>query len=204
MRPAAIALVLLFGALPLRAADVALGIRHLAHAPAGDARFEGGDVEIVSSRGFGATAEMFFTPYVSAHAAATFVNPAAFLHPAGGETVDLNTLSMDTYAATARVHLDRGRRLVPFAGAGAAYTSFGNLEERFDDRIELSFDDAFSWIVEAGARYHVTHGLWIDATLSYMPLEAEPAFVRNDTPLALPAKVTIDPAVFSVGAGWRW
>lgn len=203
MRRAVLAFALLLGVLPLHAGDFAVGIRHLGHAPS-EAAFEGGELEVVTSRGFAATVEWFLSPRFSTQFAATFVNPAAFLHPRDGETIDLNTFGMDTYSASARRHFDRGRRLVPFVGAGLAYTSFGNLEERFGDRIEMRFDDDFTGLVEGGARYHVTQGLWIDATLTYMPLGASPSFVKNTTTFALPSEVKVDPAVLSVGASWRF
>src|SRR6185436_5354573 len=71
-------LLLLSLAIPLHAADLELGIRHLSMTAMGDSAFDGGKLEIVTSRGFGATAEVFWTPRVSTQLAATFLNPAAF------------------------------------------------------------------------------------------------------------------------------
>ena len=203
---ASLVVCFLLSTVALRGADVELGIRHLAHAPLGNRAFDGGELEIVASRGFAVTAEFFFEPRLSTQLAATFVNPETILYPSSGTPadVDLNTFGMDTYSLVARYHFVRASRFVPFAGAGVAYTSFGNLEERFADNIEMEFDPEVSPVVEAGLRYHFRGGLWLDATLGYMPLEARRSFVQNATDLPLPEVVRVDPVTLSVGASWRF
>ena len=194
-------LFLFLFSLPLRAADFELGIRHVGHWPMGDGAFDGGDVEIVSSRGFAATAEVFWTPRISTQLAGTFVNPAAFLHPA---EVDLGTFGMDAYSLSARYHFTPDARFSPFAGAGAAMVIFGDLEDRFGDDIEMTFDRETTFLVEGGLRYRVFPNVIVDAAISYMPAEATRNHVRNDTALALPTTVAVDPLTLSVGAAWRF
>lgn len=197
----AVLLLALLAAIPLRAADLELGIRHVGHWPMGDATFAGGEVEIVTSRGFAATAEVFWTPRISTQLAGTFVNPAAFLHPSN---VDLGTFGMDTYSLSARYHFTPATRFSPFAGGGAAMVIFGDLEDRFGDDLEMTFDRETTFLVEGGLRYRVFPSVIIDAAVSYMPLEATRNQVRNETPLALPSTVRVDPLTLSVGAAWRF
>jgi outer membrane protein W len=199
-------LVALVLAMPLRAADLELGIRHLSTSPMGDGAFNGGELDVVSSRGFGATAELFWTPRISTQFAATFINPAAIVFPATPppHDLDLGTLGIDTYSLTARYHFAPDARFSPFAGAGGAMVIFGDLEDRFGDDIELTFDRELTVLVEGGVRYRVFANVILDAAVSYMPLEATPSHVRNVTSIALPESVKLDPLTVSVGAAWRF
>jgi len=201
-----VCLLLLFLATPLHAADLELGIRHLSMSPQGDAAFDGGDLEIVSSRGFGATAEVFWTPRISTQLAATFVNPAAFIFPTNPppNDLDLGTFGIDTYSLTARYHLAPDARLSAFAGAGGAIVILGDLEDRFGDDIEMTFDRETAWLVEGGMRYRLFPRVRLEVAVSYMPLEATPNHVRNDTSVALPTIVKVDPFTISAGAAWRF
>lgn len=199
-------LLLVLFALPLHAADVELGIRHLATSFTGDSEFAGGELDVMSARGFAATAEVFWTPRVSTQLAATFVNPAAILFPTNTppDDVDLGTLGLDTYSVSARWNFAPEARWSAFAGGGVALVSIGNLEDRFGDDIELTYDNQTAFLVEGGVRYRFLRNVYLDATVTYMPLEAEPNFVRNDTNVVLPPKLSLNPATLSVGAAWRW
>lgn len=201
----AILLALLL-ATPLRAADLELGIRHLSQWPRGDRAFAGGELEVVSSRGFAATAEVFWTPRLSTQLAATFVNPAAFIFPTTPppNDLDLGTFGIDTYSLTARYHFSPDARLSPFAGAGGALVLFGDLEDRFGDDLEMTFDRETAILVEGGLRYRIAPRVILDVAVSYMPLEATPNHVRNDTNVPLPESVKLDPLTISAGAAWRF
>ncbi|MFL6245546.1 MAG: OmpW family outer membrane protein [Thermoanaerobaculia bacterium] len=187
--------LLLLLAMPVAAADLELGMRHLSMSPMG------GEVDIVSSRGFAATAEVFWTPRISTQLAGTFVNPAAFIHNAN---LDLGTFGIDTYSLTARYHVRPDARWSAFAGAGPALVIFGNLEDRFGDDIEMTFDRETALLVEGGVRYRVFPSVYVDAAVSYMPVEATPNHVRNETNIALPDVVKVDPLTISAGASWRF
>jgi len=193
-------------AAPLRAADLELGIRHLSQWPRGDRAFDGGELEVVSSRGFAATAEVFWTPRLSTQLAATFVNPAAFIFPTTPppNDLDLGTFGIDTYSLTARYHFSPGARLTPFAGAGGALVLFGDLEDRFGNDLEMTFDRETALLVEGGLRYHIAPRVTLDVAVSYMPLEAKPNHIRNDTSVPLPESVKLDPLTISAGAAWRF
>jgi outer membrane protein W len=199
-------LLALLLAVPLRAADLEFGIRHLSQWPRGDRAFDGGELEIVSSRGFAATAEVFWTPRISTQLAATFVNPAAFIVPTTPppNDLDLGTFGIDTYSLTARYHLSPDARLSPFAGAGGALVIFGDLEDRFGNDLEMTFDRETTLLVEGGLRYRVVPRVILDLAVSYMPLEATPNHVRNNTNVTLPESVKVDPLTISVGAAWRF
>ena len=202
-----LAVLLLLLATPLLAADFEAGIRHLSMAPTADGRFDVGEIDVVSSRGFAATAEVFWSDRLSTQAAATFFNPAAFLDPAAPppDDVDLGTLGIDIYSLSGRYHFRPGARFAPFAGAGAAYVVLGDLEDRFGDDLEMRFDRQTAFFAEAGLRYRVHPRVFLDATVSYMPLEAHRSFLRNDDPrLTLPARVSLDPLTVSIGAAWRF
>jgi outer membrane protein W len=204
MQRAAIVLGIALLAAPLHAANFELGIRHLSMAPMGDGTFDGGELDIVSSRGFGAYAEVFWTPRISTQLAATFVNPATFLDEPGASDVDLGTFGIDTYSLTARYHFTPDARFSPFIGAGGALVLFGDLEDRFGDDLEMTFDRETATLVEGGLRCRVVPHVILDATVSYMPLAATANHVRNDTPHTLPSVVNIDLLTISVGAAWRF
>ena len=194
-------IISLFLAMPLYAADLELGMRHLQMRPMGDDAFEGGKLDVVSSRGFAATAEVFWTPRISTQLAGTFVNPATFIHAAN---LDLGTFGIDTYSLSARYHFAPNARFSPFAGAGPAVAIFGDLEDRFGDDIEMTFDRETALLVEGGLRYRVFPNVYLDVAASYMPLEARVNHVRNDTRMALPTTVQVDPFTISAGASWRF
>ncbi|HEV7764946.1 MAG TPA: OmpW family outer membrane protein [Thermoanaerobaculia bacterium] len=196
---AAIALFLL--ALPLRAADLELGMRHISSSPRANGAFGNNEIDVEASRGFAATAEVFWTSRVSTQLAGTFVNPPAFIFP---EDMDLGTFGIDTYSLTARYHLAPDARFSAFAGGGAAIVIFGDLEDRFADDIEMTFDRETALLVEGGLRYRASSRVVIDVAVSYMPLEATPNHVRNDTTVPLPESVKLDPLMVSVGAAWRF
>jgi outer membrane protein W len=205
MKSFCLALALLF-AVPLHAANLEFGIRHLSMSPRGDGAYDGGTLDVVSSRGFGATAEVFWTPRVSTQLAATFVNPAAIAFPTNPppDDLDLGTFGIDTYSLTARYHFAPDARFSPFVGAGGAVVIFGDLEDRFGDAIEMTYDREMAALVEGGVRYRLFPRVMLDVAVSYMPLEATPNAVRNDTNNPLPGKVQLDPMTVSVGAAWRF
>jgi outer membrane protein W len=198
--------LLLAMTVPLSGADLELGIRHAGTWITASDRFDGGTLDVVASRGFAATAEVFWTESLSTQLAATFLNPAAILYPAAPPPaeVDLNTLGIDTYSLAARWHLTPRSRWSAFVGGGGAVVSFGNLEERFADDIEMTFESEVAPFVEGGVRYQLLPRLVLDAAVSFMPLEAKPESIRNATNVVLPSSVPLDPLTLSVGAGWRF
>jgi outer membrane protein len=189
------------GAAAASAAEIEAGVHHVATMMTGDSAFDGGELDVRTSRGFAATAEVFWTPRLSTQFAGTFINPVAILEPGD---IDLNTVSLDVYSVTARCHFTPAARFSPFVGAGAAFVSFGNLEERFADDILMELDPETALIAEAGLRYRFRPRIFFDLTVSYMPLEGETEIVRNNRALALPARVSFDPVTVSAGAAWRF
>ncbi|HEY0156368.1 MAG TPA: OmpW family outer membrane protein [Thermoanaerobaculia bacterium] len=194
-------LLLLALALPIAAADVDVSVSHVGTFMTGDNAFPGGELDVQTSRGFAASADVFWTPRLSTRFAATFINPVAILQPAD---IDLNTVSLDIYSASARFHFTPAARLSPFAGGGAAIVSFGNLEERFADEILMELDPEAAFLVEAGVRYRFRPRIFLEVAVSYMPLEGEVDVVREREGVALPSRVAFDPVTISAGAGWRF
>jgi outer membrane protein W len=193
---------LLLLALPLRAAEIEVGVHHVGTIMTGEREYEGAQLEVESSRGFAASAELFFSDRVSTQLAATFINPVAVINPGD---VDLNTISLDIYSLTARWHFAPQSRFSTFAGAGAALVALGNLEERFNDRIELEFDPQTTFLIEGGVRYRFRPRIAITAALTYMPLEADAIVIRDERPeIPLPERINLDPVTLSVGATWRF
>jgi outer membrane protein W len=194
-------LLLVLLAFPVAAADVEAGVQHVGTLITGDSSFDGGDLDVESARGFGASAEVFWNEHLSTRLAGTFINPVAVLNPGD---VDLNTVSLDIYSLSARYHFAPRARLSPYAGAGAAYVSFGNLEERFADDLEMNLDPEAALLVEAGVRYRFRPRLFFELGVTYMPLEGEPIVVRNNRNLPLPRTIAFDPLTVSAGAAWRF
>jgi len=194
-------LLVLLLALPVAAADVEAGVQHVGTIMTGDSSFDGGELDVESSRGFAASAEVFWSERLSTRLAGTFINPVAVLNPGD---VDLNTVSLDVYSASARWHFAPEHRFSAYAGAGVAYVSFGNLEERFADDLEMNLDPETALLAEAGVRYRFRPRLFFDLGVTYMPLEGEPVVIRNNRNLPLPATIAFDPVTLSAGASWRF
>jgi outer membrane protein W len=190
-------------ATPLAAADLALGIRHVLAMPVGDTS----DLDIAMSRGFGVSAEAFWSERFSTTVAATLVNPEAILMPSAppGDAVDLGTLGLDVYSLTARWHIAPERRLSAFAGAGGALVQIGNLDDQFGDVFEADFDSETTFVVEGGLRYRLFPSVFLELSAIYLPLETEPrVIVASDPNVALPATLGLDNAIVSIGAAWRF
>jgi outer membrane protein W len=181
-------LLLLLLAIPLRAADVEAGGAHVIAMPRG----ETGALDIKTSRGFGAHVDVFWTDRVSTRASAVFLNPAAYLNG-----IDLGTLGLDIYSVSARLHFRPQSRLSAFVGGGAALVSVGNLDDQFDDEIEVEFDPETTFVAEAGLRVRIHPRIVIEASAAYLPLELE-------APAPLPSTIAVDPLIVSVGAAWRF
>jgi outer membrane protein W len=193
-------LFVLLIAFPLFAADVEVGVDHVITIMHGDPKFDGGELEVRTSRGFTASAEMFFSPRVSTRFTAMFINPVAFVND-----IDLNTLGMDIYGASARYHFEPRAHFSPFVGAGVAYVSFGNLEERFADDIEMEVDARTTFFAEGGVRYQFYPRLFFHGTVTYMPLEGDVRVIHNARPdVALPRQIELNPMTISAGASWRF
>jgi hypothetical protein len=191
----------------VHAAEIAAGAQHVIALAMGEERFDGGELTIEQGGGFAAFVDVFWSERFSTRAAATFLNPAVILFadetPPGD--VDLGTLGLDIYSATARVHFAPRSRVSGFAGAGGALVVIGNLEDRFGDDLELVFDPKMTFVAEGGVRYRVAPRFTLELSVAYLPLEAEPDVSRADDPrIPLPATVSVDPLIVSAGASWRF
>ena len=195
MRKTAFLFLLL--ALPVHAADFEAGIRHVGMWPTASS-----DVNVVASRGFAATGEVFWNERVSTQLNATFLNPAAFVGP--NDVVDLGTLGIDAYSVSARWHFLPQRRWSAFAGAGVSLVMLGNLEDRFGDDLEITFGNETTYLAEAGVRYRFLENVYLDAAVTYMPLEAEATFEKNNNQIVFPSTLNLNPLTVSVGASWRF
>jgi OmpW family len=145
-------------------------------------------LEIEMSRGFGAHVELFWRDAFSTRAAATFANPAVYT-----PEVDLGTLGLDIWSATARWHIAPRSRLSGFAGAGGALVVFGDLDDQSGDAVAIEFDPKLAPLVEAGLRYRIHPRIVLELGATYIPLEAESDIT-----------VAIDPLIVSAGAAWRF
>jgi hypothetical protein len=182
-------LALLFAA-PLHAAEIEAGVAHVIALSS-----DTGDLNIEPGRGFAAHADVFWTNSFSTRAAATFVNPAAYT-----PQVDLGTLGLDIYSATARWHLRPRSRVSAFAGAGGALVTIGDLDDQFGDEIEIEFDSEVAPVVEAGLRYRVYPRIVLELGATYIPLEA----TGDAADPRVPRTIAVDPLIVSVAASWRF
>lgn len=181
--------ILLFAAAPAFGAEYEAGIRHVVVSSTG----ESGDLDLPLSRGFGATFDVFFTERLSAQFAASFANPEAILRPANAEPVDLGTLGLYIYSATARYHLAPASRLSAYAGAGPAFVVLGNLDDQFGDDIYVEYDSQTTFVAEAGVRFRLHPRLFVDIGAAYMPLGGKGEIELN-----------VDPLIVSGGLAWRF
>jgi len=190
-----------------QAAEIAVGAQHVIALSMGEERFAGGELTIEQGRGFAAFVDLFWSERFSTRAAATFVNPAVILFPDAPppSDVDLGTLGMDIYSATARVHFAPRSRVSAYAGAGGALVLLGNLEDRFGDELELELDPVTTFVAEGGVRYRVAPRITLELGVTYLPLEGDLQILRADDPrIPLPATVAVDPLIVSAGASWRF
>lgn len=170
-------LLLLFSA-PLHGAEIEVGAQHVV-AMYGD----NGALEFDMSRGFGAHVEAFWSNAISTRAAATFLNPAVYT-----PEVDLGTMGLDIWSATARWHV--GSRFSGYVGAGGALVTIGNLEDQFGDAVEREFDPEVAAVVEGGVRYRIHPRIMLELGATYIPLQVE--------------EIAVDPLIVSAGAAWRF
>lgn len=197
----ALFIVALLLALPVAAAEVEVAAQHVVVSAMGDS----GALDIKLSRGFGASAEVFWRDAFSTRVAATFVNPEAILFPENPppNDVDLGTLGLDIYSATARFNVAPHARLSGFVGAGGAIAQIGDLDDQFGDDVEVEFDASTAFVAEGGLRYRVREHVVFELGVAYMPLEAKAKARRvSDPRIGVPRTLAIDPVVVSVGAGW--
>jgi outer membrane protein W len=166
----------------------------------GSTDFDRGRLELPTSHGFAATAEVFWMPAITTHFAATFVNPEAFLNT-GGET-DLGTVGITIASTEARYHFRPSARFDPYAGAGIAYASLGNIEDRFGDALEATLESRITWTAAAGVRYRVLPRLTLEAGATYVPMRPELQVRKTNAPL--PASLQIDALIVRMGATSRF
>jgi outer membrane protein W len=175
------------------------GAQHVIAMTTGDT----GALDVEPGRGFGAFVEVFWREGLSTRAAATFVNPAAILYPESSPSnVDLGTLGLDVYSATARWHLAPRSRISAYAGGGGAFVLIGNLEDRFGSEVEIDFDPELTFVAEGGLRYRFRERIFVELGVTYLPLEGN-ADVRR-TNVTLPETFAFDPLIVSAGAAWRF
>jgi len=189
-------------ATPLPAAEIEVGAQHVISIPR-----DRGTLDIEVSRGFAAHAEIFFSDALSTRVAATFLNPAAILFPENPppNDVDLGTLGLDIYSATARYHFAPARRLSAFAGAGGALVILGNLDDQFGTDVEVEFDPELTLVGEGGLRYRFRERIILELGVAYLPLEADSQILRAADPrYPLPETVAVNPVIVSLGAAWRF
>src|SRR5687768_14283599 len=184
-------LLILLLAFPALAADFEIGVRHLVLIPRGDS----GALDFATGRGFSATAEVFWSERLSTQVAASFANPEATLRPENAEPVDLGTLGLDIYSASARYHFSPGSKLSGYAGGGAAFVVIGNLDDQFGEEIEATFDNEITLLGEAGLRYKFWPGIFLELGVAYMPLTATSETFED---------VNVDPMIVTAGASWRF
>jgi hypothetical protein len=199
---AAFLLLALLAAGAAFASGIEAGVQHVILMPA-----ENGALEIESSRGFSAHAEVFWSDALSTRAAVTFLNPAAILYPRNPppDDIDLGTLGLDIYSVSARFHVRPRSRLSAFAGAGGAFVEIGNLDDQFGNDVEIDFDPELSFIAEGGLRYRFRSRIILEAGVTYLPLEADSKIERASDPrYGVPETVKVNPLIVSVGAAWRF
>ncbi|HVS33674.1 MAG TPA: OmpW family outer membrane protein [Thermoanaerobaculia bacterium] len=186
--------IIIILALPVSAAD--FGIRYLSTYIK-----DSGKIEVPSSLGFGATAEVIWSRNLSTQLAGTFVQPAAILT---SSNTDLGTIDMDVVSLVMRYRARDGSRFSPFAGAGAAVVFLGDLDDRFGNDIEAELETQTSLVVEAGVRSRISPRLTLEAAAMYLPLEPEVRVRRNEGSAAIPPVITLNPIVVSIGISRRF
>ncbi len=186
--------IIILLALPIQAAD--FGIRYLSTYIK-----DSGKIDVPSSLGFGATAEVIWSRNLSTQLAGTFVQPAAILTT---PNTDLGTIGVDVVSLMMRFRARDGSRFSPFAGAGVAAAFLGDLDDRFGDDIEAELETGTTYVIEAGLRSRVSPRVTFEVAAQYLPLEPDVRVRRNDSNIVLPDAVTLNPIVISIGVSRRF
>jgi outer membrane protein W len=154
-------------------------------------------LDVASSRGFGATLEVFVSRNLSVHTAATLVNPEVT-----SNGVELGTIGIDTYSLGGRYHFRGRSRFSMFAGGGLAIVNVGDLDDQLEDDVYAAFDNEMTYYAEGGVRYRVLPRVVLELGVIVMPLSAEMRVERSN--ILLPSGLDLDPITVSVAAAYRF
>lgn len=174
--------------------------------PRGTNRFDDARLKVDSKAGFGAGANIFWTPRLSTEITASITRPSANARIGAGAQSDFGTLRMLPVTGTAQFHFAPMSRIDPYIGAGAAYVMFDDLRSTTlasigVDRIALRDKTAF--VANAGVSFGLTDraGLVLDA--KYLPLETSATALSGGTDIDR-LDIRVNPLVFSTGLRLRF
>ncbi|OBX05495.1 membrane protein [Gallibacterium genomosp. 3] len=90
----------------------------------------------------------------------------------------------------------------PYVGAGLNYTTFFNEKSKFAPVTDLKLKDSWGPAVNAGIDIKITDKLFFNTSVWWAKIKTKATFKLNGNPQE--TRVTLDPAVFFIGLGYKF
>lgn len=171
--------------------------------------FEGNnplDVSFDGTMGYGAAANIFWTPRISTEFAIVRVENDLNFRT---RTINASPTEVEMMPITGvlQFHFAPQGRIDPYIGAGAAYVLFGDVDRPAElsniDFESIDFEDDIGLALNAGIGLKITNNFGLTFDAKYVPLESSATAVR---PVGGGSEVKFDmnPVIFSAGATLRF
>ena len=144
-------------------------------------------VGLASRTGFAIGAERRFGRFSAG------IHASRLSSPASAEDIRVGSLTLTPISANVALH-GSGRRIAPYAGAGAAYVMTSNLRSDTIGRVDVGND--VTWLLNAGVNVRATERFSVNFDIRYMPIGVD--VKANGTGGDLEFRT------ITTGAGLRW
>jgi opacity protein-like surface antigen len=155
------------------------------------------DLAISSGAGFAVSGDVELSRRFAVELRHDRVSPDVSLR-AGGFSLNAGSLDMALTSLSVLVNFAPDSRLQPYAGVGAVYATFGDIDAPLIGSVigddELTLDPEFGASLAAGLRGRLTDRISLFGDLRYFPVEV--AIERSDS---FPVDVDLNPLVIAVG-----
>ena len=98
--------------------------------------------------------------------------------------------------------LDKTAMARPYIGAGVNYTTFFSEKEVMAGVTDLKLKDSWGVIANVGVDINVTDNFFVNASAWYAKIKTKATYKIAGAPMT--TNVTLDPAVFFLGVGYRF
>lgn len=177
------------------AGDWLVRLRAISVAPNDDHDLTGG---VDASIDTAVVPELDFTYFFTDNIAAELILATA-QHHIGSTAGDVGEVWLLPPTLTLQYHFQGLGDFKPYVGAGVNYTIFYN-EDPGALGLDFEVDDAFAWALQAGVDYHVGDGVYLNADVKYIALEADIDIGSG----AVTGDAGINPLVVGIGIGKKF
>lgn len=177
------------------AGDLLVRLRAISLVPQDDHSLSGG---VDGSLDTATVPELDFTYFFTDSIAAELIL-ATSRHHLGSTAGDVGEVWLLPPTLTLQYHFQGLGKVKPYVGAGVNYTVFYN-EDAGSLGLPFEIDNAFGWAVQAGVDYQIGDGLFLNADVKYIGLEAD-INIGNG---AVAGDAGVNPLVIGAGVGYRF